>query len=65
MVTWFENPTYNSLAGVCCKIETTHNQKLEITKAQIINLFFLTLPEHCNISEDIQQSCLTVTINGM
>jgi hypothetical protein len=28
-------------------------------------LFFLTLPEHCNLSEDIQQSCLPVTINGM
>jgi hypothetical protein len=38
MVTWFENPTYNSLAGVCCQIETTHNQKLQITKAQIKNL---------------------------
>lgn len=37
-ITWFENPTFNSLAGVWCQIETAHNQKLQITKAQIINL---------------------------
>jgi len=26
---------------------------------------FYYLPEHCNLSEDIQQSCLTVSINDM
>ena len=25
---------------------------------------FFCLPEHCNLSDDIQQSCLTVTISG-
>jgi hypothetical protein len=27
--------------------------------------FFSPLPIHCNLCEDIRQSCLTVTINGM
>ena len=26
---------------------------------------FFICQYHCNLSEDIQQSCLTVTINGM
>jgi len=30
---------------------------------QTSNFFFL--PVHCNLFKDIQQSCLTVTINGM
>ena len=29
------------------------------------NYFFLISQYHCNLSEDFQQSCLTVTINGM
>ena len=33
----------------------------EGTKAKL----FYYLPECCNLSEDIQQSLLTVTINGM
>jgi hypothetical protein len=31
----------------------------------MITGIFLTLPEHCNLSEDIQQWRLTVTSNGM
>ena len=30
-----------------------------------IHTYIFNLPEHCNLSEDIQQSCLTVTINCM
>jgi len=29
-----------------------------------LHIFFY-FPEHCNLSEDIQQSCLRVTINGI
>jgi len=34
---------------------------------QVLNIlsFFFISQYHCNLSEDIQQSCLTVTINGM
>ena len=35
-----------------------------LIKILILLIFFIS-QYHCNLSEDIQQSCLTVTINGM
>ena len=53
--------------GVVCRPAALWSTSLSlISAARLIEFFlniFFYLPEHCNMSEDIQQSCLTVTIN--
>ena len=39
--------------------------KLILMMMMMLEYFFYLPQQHCNLSEDIQQSCLTVTINGM
>jgi hypothetical protein len=56
----------SSSTSVSVDLETFALKELGALGGATVGLkLFFTLPGHRNLSEDIQQSCLTVTINGM